>query len=54
MNEEEYIGNRLEDQINWYDKKSIWHQKWFKRLQVYQIIAAVLIPVFEQKNGVKI
>ena len=46
MNEKEYVSNRLEDQITWYDKKSVWHHKWFKRLQVYQIIAAALIPVF--------
>lgn len=45
MNQEEYISNRLEDQINWYDTKSTWNQKWFKRLQVYQFIAAALIPV---------
>ena len=46
MNEEEYINNRLEDQIKWYDNKSVWHQTWFKRLQVYQFVAAALIPVF--------
>lgn len=46
MNEKEYISNRLEDQINWYSKKSVWNQKLFKLLQVYQIIAAALIPVF--------
>lgn len=45
MNEEEYLSKRLEDQINWYDGKSIWHQKWLKRLQVYQIVAASLIPI---------
>lgn len=45
MNEKEYLENRLEDQINWYDKKSVWHQKWFKRLQVFQIICAASIPI---------
>ena len=46
MNEEEYFKKRLDDQINWYDQKSIWNQKWFKRLQVFQLIAAASIPIF--------
>lgn len=46
MNEEEYLKKRLDDQINWYDQKSIWNQKWFKRLQVFQLIAAASIPIF--------
>lgn len=45
MDEKEYIANRLEDQISWYDRKSVWHQKWFKRLQAYQMVAAATIPV---------
>ena len=30
MNEEQYLNERLEDQINWYDKKSVWNQNIFK------------------------
>lgn len=45
MNQEDYLKSRLDDQICWYDNKSNWNQKWFKRLQVSQIIAAALIPV---------
>jgi len=45
MNEEEYLNDRLEKQISWYDNKSMQNQKWFKRLQIFQIAAATSIPV---------
>jgi len=44
MNEEEYIKKRLQDQINWYSTKSLWNQKWFKRLKVLEIVCAAIIP----------
>ena len=45
MDETEYLKARLDDQINWYDRKSSLHQKQFKRSQSIQIISAALIPV---------
>lgn len=45
MNEAEYLKKRLDDQITWYDQKSVCNQKWFKRLQVFQLAAAASIPV---------
>lgn len=36
---------RLEDQLNWYDTKSSYNQRWYKRLKISQIILAVLIPI---------
>ena len=36
--------DRLEDQIAWYDKKSVKNQKWFKRLKVATIVTAAIIP----------
>jgi hypothetical protein len=44
MNQDEYIKERLDNQIEWYDGKSVKSQKWFKRLQVIVIIAAAMIP----------
>ncbi len=35
---------RLEDQISWYDTKSMENQKWYKRLKIAEIIAAAIIP----------
>jgi hypothetical protein len=36
---------RLVDQEEWYDKKSIFNQKWYKRLKLAQIILAAAIPI---------
>ncbi len=35
---------RLEDQITWYDNKSVANQRWHKTLKVTEIIAAAMIP----------
>jgi len=44
MDEEEYLKDRLEDQIDWYSKKSQTNQKWFKNLRLLEIVLATLIP----------
>jgi hypothetical protein len=44
MTQEEYLKQRLDDQIDWYDRKSSWNQKWYKRLQVILLVAAAAIP----------
>lgn len=44
MNAEEYIDERLDDQISWYDKKSLASQRWYKRLRMVEFVAAALIP----------
>jgi hypothetical protein len=36
---------RLEDQIDWYDRKAEHHQRWYRWLKVVQIVAAAVIPV---------
>ena len=41
---EEYIEQRLNDQIGWYDRKSTANQRWFKRLRFAEIVAAATIP----------
>lgn len=45
MKPEEYIEQRLEDQIKWYDQKSISSQTTFKRLRHIEIILAASIPL---------
>ncbi len=44
ISQEDYIKDRLENQIDWYDKKSIRSQKLFKRLQVIVILSSATIP----------
>ncbi len=36
---------RLEDQMQWYDSKSLHSQRWYKWLKLAQVALAVLIPV---------
>ena len=36
---------RLDDQISWYDGKSLHAQRWFKALKVVQLVTAGLIPL---------
>ena len=44
MDTDEYIAQRLDDQIEWYDKKSLHNQRWHKILRVFEIVGAALIP----------
>jgi hypothetical protein len=37
--------DRLEDQIGWYDKKSISYQKWYKTCRGIVLVSAALIPL---------
>ena len=46
MSPDEYISERVDDQIRWYDQKSQRAQRWFKRLRGLEIIAAGIIPLF--------
>jgi len=55
MTAEEYLEQRLDDQIEWYDRKSGSAQKWFKRLRGAEIVSAAAIPVlaaFTDTSGV--
>ncbi len=36
---------RLDNQIGWYDKKSLDSQWWYKRLKLAEIVAAALVPL---------
>lgn len=45
MDEAEYLQYRLEDQINWYDRKSGKNKKAFQRCQLSQLVMAALITL---------
>jgi hypothetical protein len=38
------IMERLEDQIGWYDRKSMTNQRYFRRIKIVEIAAAAIIP----------
>jgi hypothetical protein len=41
---QDYIDQRINDQIGWYDRRSITNKRWFKRLRFAEIVAAATIP----------
>ena len=45
MNQEEYIKQRVDDQIKWYSDKSSVNQKKYKTWQVIRVVVALLIPI---------
>jgi hypothetical protein len=44
------IMERLEDQITWYDRKSLTNQRYFKRIKMVEIAAAAVIPFLATFN----
>ena len=44
MTPDEYLRDRLDDQINWYSKKSQWSQRCFKILRIVETVFASAIP----------
>lgn len=44
MEDEDYIKNRLNDQIDWYSNRSKTNQKLFKRMRLIEITTAAIIP----------
>jgi len=45
MDEAQYIAERVDDQIGWYDRKSKSSQCWFKWLRGIEILSAAAIPL---------
>lgn len=45
MTPEEYLKNRVEQQINWYDCKSTYNKKWFYSLQIIVLVMSATVPV---------
>ncbi len=42
---QKYLKERYHGQISWYDKKSLWNQKWYGRLQWGLIVFSAMTPV---------
>ena len=45
MTPEEYLKDRVENQINWYDRKSVRNKKWFYLLQIIVLAMSAAVPV---------
>ena len=44
MTVQNYLKERVDDQIDWYGKKSKFNQRWYKRLKSIAILCSVCIP----------
>lgn len=44
ISEKEYLKERLDDQIAWYDKKSAYNKMWFYLMRFIQLILTSAIP----------
>ncbi len=42
---------RLEGQIDWFDRKSAYHQRWYRWLKVVSIGSAALVPLASSFDG---
>lgn len=51
LSPQDYITQRIDDQIAWYDKKSGFNQWRYKPLKSFEIIAAAAIPVISAYVG---
>lgn len=45
MKYEEYAKYRLDDQIDWYDKKSQFEKKWYYHIRTLQLVLSASIPI---------
>ena len=45
MNQETYLKERVDDQIDWYDRKSMWNQNRQKRIRLLATVISLLIPL---------
>lgn len=53
IDQDKYMAERVDDQIEWHDRKGGINKKWFLRLQMISLICAALIPFiagFGEKN----
>ena len=45
MTQDDVVLQRLADQIQWYDAKSQANQTWFKRLKLFGVACALVVPI---------
>lgn len=51
MSPEQYLKERVDDQLAWYGKKSAANKNWHHRLQLITLIAAASIPVISLSSS---
>lgn len=51
ISEDQYLVERLEDQIDWYDNSSIKCQKKYKWMKRVELVSAALIPILSTQSS---
>lgn len=56
---EDYLKERYRDQVNWYDRKSVWNQRMYKALKCTVIVLSFSVPIvvalsYDQSRAVAI
>ena len=51
LSPEDYLQERVDRQIAWYDAKSVSHKRWYYGLQLLTLVAAALVPVVSLSSG---
>ena len=51
MTPEQYMAERVDDQLAWYGKKSTFNKNWHHRLQLLTLVAAASIPVISLSSA---
>ena len=51
MSPEQYLKDRVDNQLAWYSKKSTSNKNWHFRLQLVTLIAAALVPVISLSSS---
>ena len=47
----DYLNDRVEDQLNWYSRRSADNKRWYYRLQLITLLSAVSVPVLALSSG---
>ena len=45
------VLRRIDTYLDYYDKRSLFNQRWYRRLKITQLVAAALIPVVASVNA---
>ncbi len=51
LSAEDYLRERVDDQLDWYSKKSASNKRWYFRLQLFTLVAAASIPVISLSSS---
>lgn len=51
MSPDQYMQERVDDQLAWYSKKSTSNKNWHFRLQLVTLVAAALVPVISLSSA---